>query len=140
MYKGLALKSGVLLAMMLFLNGMLGGVIGPYYSNLIFHLIGLLLICMIAVIRKNQWVKLNEIPKMFFLPGILSALIVLLNNICIPKLGITLVVGISLFGQLIVSNLIDHYGLFEMEVKRFKKEKLVGFSIILVGMFAMLFL
>ncbi|QZY56426.1 DMT family transporter [Crassaminicella profunda] len=140
MYKSLALKTGVLLAIMLFFNGMLTKITGAYFSNLIFHLIGFLFILAICIVRKNQWFYFREIPIIFFLPGVLSVLTIVLNNICIPKLGITLTIGISLFGQLIISNLIDHFGLFEMKVNKFKKEKLIGFAIILVGIFAMVWL
>lgn len=140
MYKGLALKTGMLLSVMFLINGMLTSVTGAYFSNLVFHLVGLLFIIIIAVITKNKWVNLKEIPLIFFLPGILSNVTIVLNNICIGKLGITLTIGIGLFGQLIVSNLIDHFGLFEMPVNKFKKEKLIGFSIILSGILVMVYL
>lgn len=140
MYKGLALKTGVLLAIMLFFNGMLTSITGAYSSNLIFHLVGFLFILAICIVRKEKGLHFKEIPMVFFLPGVLSVLTIVLNNMCIPKLGITLTIGISLFGQLLISNLIDHFGLFEMKVNKFKKEKLIGFSIILVGIFAMIWL
>jgi len=137
MYKGLALKAGVLLSIMFFFNGMLTSKVGPYYSNLIFHLIGLILIIIISLILKNKEFRLSEIPILYFLPGILSMIVVVSNNICIGKLGITLTIVISLFGQLVISNIIDHFGLFGMPVNPFKKEKLIGFGVVLIGIISM---
>lgn len=62
---------------------------------------------------------------------------VVLNNICFSNLGVTLTLALSLFGQLIMSNLVDHFGLFNMPKIKFKKEKLIGFSIITLGIVVM---
>lgn len=138
MYKNLALINGAILAIMVFLNGMQSSIIGPYMSTLIFHIIGFILIIIISIIKKNRLSNLKEIPFMFFLPGILSVITILLNNISIPKIGLTLAIGVTLFGQLVMSNLVDHFGLFGMPINRFKKEKILGFSIISLGIIVMI--
>jgi len=86
MYKNLALINGVILAIMIFLNGMLANITGPYMSTLIFHIIGFILIIIISIIKKNRLSNLRKLPLMFFLPGILSVITILLNNISIPNL------------------------------------------------------
>lgn len=138
MYKNLGVIVGIILAIMLFFNGMLASITGPYMSTLIFHVIGLIIILIISIITKNKISDLTKIPVLFLLPGVLSVLTIQLNNICIPQIGITLVVGISLFGQLVMSNIVDHFGLFGMPINKFRKEKIVGFSIILLGIIAMI--
>lgn len=138
MYKNLALINGVILAIMVFLNGMLAGITGPYMSTLIFHVLGFVLIIIISVIKKNRLSNLKEVPLVFFLPGILSVITILLNNICIPQIGITLAIGITLFGQLVISSLVEHFGLFGMPINRLKKEKIAGFSIISLGIVIMI--
>lgn len=138
MYKNLALVNGSILAIMVFFNGMLAKITGPYISTLIFHIIGLVLIMIISIIKGNRISNLKEIPFMLFLPGILSVITILLNNISIPKIGLTLAIGVTLFGQLVISNFVEHFGLFGMPVNKFKKEKILGFSIILVGMIVMI--
>ena len=138
MYKNLGVIVGIILAIMLFFNGMLASITGPYMSTLIFHVIGLIIILIISIITKNKISDLTKIPVLFLLPGVLSVLTIQLNNICIPQIGITLVVGISLFGQLVMSNIVDHFGLFEMPINKFRKEKIVGFSIISLGIIAMI--
>lgn len=138
MYKNLGIITGIILAIMLFFNGMLASITGPYMSTLIFHVIGLVIIMIISIVTKNKISDLRKIPVLFLLPGVLSVLTIQLNNICIPKIGITLVVGISLFGQLVMSNIVDHFGLFGMPINKFKKEKIIGFSIISFGIVAMI--
>lgn len=138
MYKNLALINGVILAIMIFLNGMLANITGPYMSTLIFHIIGFILIIIISIIKKNRISNLRKLPLMFFLPGVLSVITILLNNISIPKIGLTLTIGITLFGQLVMSSLVEHFGLFGMPVNKFKKEKILGFSIISLGIIVMI--
>lgn len=138
MYKNLALINGIILAIMIFFNGMQSSIIGPYMSTLIFHTIGFILIIIISIIKKNRLSNLKEIPFMFFLPGILSVITILLNNISIPKIGLTLAIGVTLFGQLVMSSLVEHFGLFGMPINRFKKEKILGFSIISLGIIVMI--
>ncbi|WP_099191423.1 DMT family transporter [Tepidibacter mesophilus] len=138
MYKNLAFITGVILAVMLFFNGMLASIMGPYMSTLMFHFIGLIIIIIISIVKKNKLPRITKIPILFLLPGVLSVLTILLNNICIPKIGITLIIGISLFGQLVMSNIVDHLGLFGMPVNKFKKEKMIAFSIISLGIIAMI--
>lgn len=140
MYKNLALFNGMLLAIMIFYNGMLGRIIGPYMSTLVFHVLGFILILTISMIRKNRLPNLKKLPFIFFLPGVLGVVTILLNNICIPKIGITLTVGVSLYGQLVTSILVEHFGLFGMSINRFRKEKILGFLIISLGTIVMIIL
>ncbi|MDF2548287.1 MAG: hypothetical protein K0R93_3185 [Anaerosolibacter sp.] len=138
MYKNLALINGILLAIMVFFNGMLANITGPYISTLIFHVLGFIVIMMISLIKKNRLSNLKSIPLIFMLPGIFSVITIFLNNIAIPQIGLTLAIGVTLFGQLVMSSLVEHLGLFGMPVNRFKKEKILGFSIISLGIIVMI--
>jgi transporter family-2 protein len=138
MYRNLALANGILLAVMVYYNGMLSGTTGPYLSALIFHLLGLVLILAISLARKNKLPSLAKIPPLYLLPGILSLTTILLNNLCIPRLGVSLTVGVGLYGQLAMSSLVEHFGLFGMPLRKFRKGKLAGFSLISLGIAAMI--
>lgn len=138
MYKNLALINGMLLAVMVFFNGMLSNITGPYVSTLIFHVLGFTLIIAISLMKKNRISNLKSLPFIFLLPGILSVATILFNNISIPRIGLTLSIGVTLFGQLVMSSLVEHFGLFGMPVQRFKKEKILGFSIISLGIIVMI--
>jgi transporter family-2 protein len=138
MYKKFSLINGVILAIMVFFNGMLTSRIGPYMSTLIYYLLGLFFIIGISIVKKNKLLILRKLPIIFFLPGILGVVTILLNNIAIPQIGVTLTVGVGLFGQLVMSSLVEHFGLFGMPVNRLRKEKILGLSIISLGIVAMI--
>ncbi|CAH2215417.1 DMT family transporter [Tepidibacter aestuarii] len=138
MYKNLAIINGVILAIMVFFNGMLANITGPYMSTLIFNVIAFIFIITISIIKKNRLPNIKEVPLILFLPGILGVITILLNNISIPQIGITLAIGVSLFGQLVMSSFVEHFGLFGMPVNRIKKEKILGFSIISLGIIVMI--
>ena len=139
-YKNLAVLNGILFAIMIFLNGVLSEKIGLYLSTLIYHILGFLLIFLVSVVRKNKFPKLSKIPIVFFIPGILSVLVIFLNNLSSSNIGITLTAGISLFGQLVISTLIDHFGLFGVQVNKIRKEKILSFSLIITGLIFMILL
>lgn len=138
MYESLALVNGIFLAIMVFFNGMIANITGPYMSTLIFHVLGFILILIISIIKKNNLPNLKKVPLLLFLPGFLGVITILLNNISIPRIGLTLSIGVTLFGQLIMSSLVEHFGLFGMPVNRFKKEKILGFLTISLGIIVMI--
>jgi transporter family-2 protein len=140
MYKNLAVLAGILVAILIFFNGLAAKAIGLYNSNLIYHFIGLVIILIVAFVKKNKGFSLRKIPLIFILPGILNVTTVVLNSVCMNKIGITMTIALSMLGQLIISNIIDHFGLFSMPVVKFKKKKLIGFSIIGLGVLAMVWL
>lgn len=140
MYKNLAFINGILLAVMIFFNGMLSRITGPYLSTLIFHLLGFFVILAISAVMKNRLPNITKVPPFLILPGILGVITIFLNNICIPQIGISLTAGLSLYGQLLISGVVDHFGLFGMPVNRFSKRKIPGFLCISLGVVLMIFL
>ncbi|WP_297426511.1 DMT family transporter [Clostridium sp.] len=138
MYKNLAFLNGIILAIMVFLNGMLSSKVGAYIGTLIYHILRLLIIVIVSLITKNKFSNPKKVMPIFLLPGTLSVVTILLNNIAIPHIGVTLAVGVGLFGQIIMSSFTEHFGLFGMPANRLKKEKLLGLSIIAIGLLIMI--
>ncbi|NFD32028.1 EamA-like transporter family protein, partial [Clostridium botulinum] len=95
---------------------------------------------LVSIVRKNKLPKFNKIPIILFLPGILSVLVIFLNNLSSSKIEITLTAGMGLFGQLVISTLIDHFGLFGVQVNKMRKEKILSFSLIITGLIFMILL
>ncbi|MCS4475657.1 DMT family transporter [Clostridium botulinum] len=56
-YRNLAVLNGILLAIMIFLNGVLSEKIGLYLSTLIYHVLGLLLILLVSIVRKINFLN-----------------------------------------------------------------------------------
>ncbi len=138
MYRNLAFINGILLAVMIFFNGLVSKITGPYLGTLIYHVTGLLLVAGIAVWKKNRLQRFTDKSLLLLLPGILSVVTILLNNITMPQLGLTLATGMALFGQLVMSSLVEHFGLFYREANPLRKEKLVGLGMISFGILVMI--
>lgn len=139
-YKNLSAVNGVLLAVMIFLNALLASQIGPFMGSLVFYLVGLIFILMISVSTGNRLSSFTALPWLFFLPGILGVMTTVINNVAMPKLGVMLVSGLALFGQLVMSAAVDHFGWFGMSKIPIKPQKILGFTLISLGIVSMIML
>ncbi|MFD3158049.1 DMT family transporter [Haloimpatiens sp. FM7330] len=138
MYKLSAVLSGLLIAIMVTFNGVLAKQTGDYISLLIIHLVGLLMVSLILIIRKKKISLKGGIPMYLFSAGAIGVFMVFFNNTCFNALGVSLTLSLGLFGQLIASVIIDHFGLLGMDVHKFEKEKLIGFILVFIGIVVMI--
>lgn len=124
---------GGLIAVMVMLNGVLANYIGNYLSVLIIHIVGLISISIFMIVTKSK-VKLNKkIPLYLYTSGAIGIITILFNNITFNKLGVSLPLALGLLGQSIISILIDHFGLFDMQTVKFQYKKLIGLLLIIFG-------
>lgn len=137
MYKLASVFIGLLITIMVTINGALSKGIGDYKSVLIIHIVGLITITFLLILKKEKLNLKKDIPKYLFSGGAIGVFVVLFNNISFNKLGASLTLSLGLFGQLILSGIIDHFGLFNMEVSKFNVKKIVGFLLIFVGIIVM---
>ncbi|KAJ51034.1 transporter family-2 protein [Clostridium tetanomorphum] len=138
MYKCSAVVIGVLIAIMVTVNGALSKGVGDYSSVLIIHLVGLISISTVLVLRKGKLKFKEKLPMYFFSGGAIGIFIVLFNNIAFNKLGASLTLSLGLLGQLIISGIIDHFGLLGMRVNKFKSKKITGFLLVFIGIIVMI--
>jgi bacterial/archaeal transporter family-2 protein len=129
--------TGSLLALMLSLNGRVGEASGNYTSSVIIHTIGLIGILAVLIITKSKIKNLKGIPFYMYLGGLIGVLTVIFSNASFLKLGVSLTSALCLFGQLITSIIIDHFGYFDFPVVKFNKKKIIGLTIIILGIFLM---
>ncbi len=137
MYKFYAILIGVLITIMVTFNGILESHIGNYLAVLIIHIVGLTSISLILIMKREKPVFKKGIPYYLYSGGAIGILLVLVNNICFSNLGASLTLSLGVFGQLLLSSVIDHFGLMGMDVYKFQPKKLIGFSIILIGIVIM---
>jgi transporter family-2 protein len=137
MYKLFSAFIGVLITIMILLNGVLSQKLGNYSSTFIIHLLGLTLMSFIVIAKKNKISFNKNIPIYLYSGGILGVFTILFNNISFNLLGASLTLALGLLGQSICSLVIDHYGVLGMRVSKFKKEKLIGLVIIASGIVIM---
>ena len=137
MYNILALVIGALISVMISFNSGLEGYVGSTYSVVIIHAIGLIAILIVAAIKKEKIVIKEAIPFYLFLGGIFGVMLTLVNVITIGSIGVALTTALAVFGQLVFSSLVDHFGLFGLTKYEFNPKKLVGLFIVLVGLVIM---
>ena len=138
MYKASAVLIGILIAIMVTFNGILANYTDPYGSILIIHIVGLIAVIIILILTKQKFKLTKNIPIYLFSGGLIGVLVVFLNNLCFNSIGASLTLSLGIFGQLVLACFIDHYGLFGLNVYKFKKKKIIGFLIILSGLVTMI--
>ncbi|WP_042274297.1 DMT family transporter [[Clostridium] dakarense] len=129
--------TGALLALMVSLNGTVGNASGNYASSVIIHVIGLVGIIIVLIATKSKIKNLKNIPFYMYTGGLIGVLTVIFSNMSFTKLGVSLTISLGLCGQLVTSIIIDHFGYFNLPVTKFNKKKIIGFVIIILGIFVM---
>lgn len=137
MYNILALLIGALISIMISFNSGLEGYVGSTYSVVLIHAIGLIAILIVAAIKKEKMVIKEAIPFYLFLGGIFGVMLTLVNVITIGSIGVALTTALAVFGQLVFSSLVDHFGLFGLTKYEFNPKKLIGFLIVFIGIVIM---
>lgn len=140
MYKMMAALDGVLIALMVVFNGLLASRTGNSQSLIIIHVVGLLGTTLLLIVSRNRLKSIRGIPFYLFIAGALGIFNVLFNNISFLKLGATLTLCLNLLGQLIASMIIDHFGLLGQQVNKINSTKLLGISIMILGIISMMFI
>ena len=134
----LALLSGFCLAIQPAVNGHLGiGISSGIQAALISFLIGTILLIAINVILKQMRnVKKafqKKAPWWFYMGGFLGALYVFFALVITPEIGTGAFVIFVLIGQMIVSLLIDNYGLLRSRIRKVSYIQIIGLVVMLLG-------
>ncbi len=130
---------GMVVALMVFFNGILSGYTNLYFSNALIHGIGLLTIIVLLVVGKHKIKGLRTVPLILYTGGLVGVVTVLLTNASFTSLGVSLTLALGQVGQFLASVVIDHYGMFGLKKVPFNKKKIVGFVIISLGLIIMMF-
>ena len=77
--------------------------------------------------------QLNEIPIWLWVGGLLGVYAVTASIYTAPKLGFLTFTGLVLFGQVIMSMLLDHFGLIGVEKNPVNWQRLLGATLIAIG-------
>jgi len=139
MNKYLSAFTGALIAVMILFNGILANAFGNYSSSIIVHMVGLATISLVLLIsRAKTRVQTERIPLYLYSAGVIGFFTVVFTNIGFTELGVSATIALGLLGQTLVSVIVDHFGLFGMQVIRFERKKMIGLAAILLGVVTML--
>ncbi len=133
MYKSLALGNGALIALMILSNGLMVEILGNTPATVINHIIGLTAALIFFIVTGSRWTSLKGIPIFYLLAGVTGLMTVYMANIAFLALGATITLMLSMFGRLVASSVIDHYGLMGMKQYPFEPLKFVGLGLMTLG-------
>lgn len=129
----LVFLSGVLLACMQSFNGELSTTIGIYGTSFLVHLIGGILIVFYIKVMKKEKIKLAPMPLYVYCGGLCGLILVSFTSLTISHIGNVLTTCLSITGQIFLSILLDHFGLFGVQQVPFNSKRIPALIFVLVG-------
>ena len=137
MYSFLALFSGIILAVMIQMNGNLGARFGVYHAALYVHVVGSVFAAGVLAVRKKRFVC-KCLPLWMYSGGAIGVVTTVFNNLAFTRISLTSIIALGLFAQLVFSYLIDMFGWFGMERRRQKDISIPGILLSVLGIVLML--
>ncbi len=133
MYKVLAILNGSVIALMILSNGIMVTYLGNTPAVLLNHAIGLFFALLLFMGTEYKWKPLKGIPFFNLAAGLTGLYTVFMSNISFLAVGATLTLMLSMFGRILTSTVIDHFGLMGMKKYSFKPTKLIGLGFMVIG-------
>lgn len=137
-YLILALIAGFVLPLQIAFNNKLTSFSGnAITSALISFSVGTMALIIYSVCDPTafhkSFLQIGQSPPYAWLGGLVGAFYIISTIVASPKLGIAVFLGLVICGQMVMSLLLDHYGLFGMAVKPFNWMKGIGLMLVLAG-------
>lgn len=137
MYRALSLVLGMVISIVILMNGGLAARYGLYSSVVIIHVMSFIVIGCILLIRRER-VFAKRISPILYLGGVAGILTILLANYSIQHLSVSAILAFGLLGQCVMGLIVDQFGLFGMPHHVITKSKLMGLGIIFLGSIAII--
>lgn len=138
-YLVIAVCIGAMMPVQATINAALTKFVGhPYLGALISFTIGTLAMLLLNVTHGFPWNEMKRItlaPPHYFLGGILGALFVGSSIFLIPKMGATTMIAAFVTGQLLMSLIIDHFGLLGISAQPTDLQRIIGVFLLFAGLF-----
>jgi len=135
----LAVGAGGLTAIQGAFNANLGRVLShPLQATLISFCVGTLgTLGAITLLRAGlpNFARLQGVPPYLFLGGLFGALFVTATVLFIPKIGVASMLVAALLGQMLISLVLDHVGLFGVPVHAASLPRIAGALFVLLGLY-----
>jgi len=140
MYKNLAILNGVLISIMVLLNGTLAKKTSLVFSLAVINSLCLLIVIIIMLIQRTTLKTIHTLPKYMYTVGLIGLINITMNNISFNHLGATLTMGLVLYGQLVSSAIVDFGGFLGLEKQPFHPKKIISIGIMSLGILIMILL
>jgi bacterial/archaeal transporter family-2 protein len=136
-YVILALLAGACAPTQAGINSQLGSIAGdPSIAAMISFMVGAIGLTTYVVVTGVPWPSIRifgEVPWWMWTGGLLGAILVFVSIVLAPKLGATATLGLIVAGQMVVSVVLDHFGLVGYEEHPTNIWRILGVILLLVG-------
>jgi len=137
LYLFLALLAGALVPPQAATNSKMAAFVdNPILSAFISFIVGtaaLFLYIVISGIPLGNLLSAKEAPAIAWIGGLLGAFFVAAAVILVPKLGVAMTFSAMIAGQMLVTLIIDHFGLLGLPVKEISIPRVAGAILIASG-------
>ncbi|WP_084522243.1 DMT family transporter [Atopobium fossor] len=138
MYIFLSLLTGMVLSVMIAINGNLTSLHGMFWAAVIIHLVGSVAAFVLCKMEKEQKPIFNQGPIWMYLGGAVGLITTMFQNFAFGKISVTGLIALGLLGQTITSIGIDYFGLFNGSKRPFFAKQLPGLLLSFAGIFLMM--
>lgn len=117
------------------LSSLMSERLGLMESIFIVHLGGLLVIAIPLLLLRGggnlgQW---RSVPWYALPAGVFGLVILAAISYTIPRIGVAATVTLVVAGQLVVSTVLDHFGLFGAQERQIDLSRLIGMGVLFLG-------
>ena len=133
----LALAAGAMMPTQAATNNKMAGVVdSPVLSALISFFVGTVALFVYVVasgVPLGNLASVREAPAIAWIGGFLGAFFVAAAVTLVPRLGVAMTFSLIIAGQMIVTLVIDHFGLLGVPVKEISLARIAGILLIAGG-------
>ena len=137
LYMLLALAAGAMMPTQAATNNKMAIVVdSPILSAFISFIVGtvaLFVYVLISGVPLGNLVSAKEAPAIAWIGGLLGAFFVTATVMLVPRLGVAMAFSLIIAGQMLVTLIIDHFGLLGTPVKEVSIARLGGILLITAG-------
>ncbi len=137
LYMALALIGGAAAATQAVVNSQLRNWVGhSVFAAFISFFVGAVVLFLYALalgLPKLELAIIHNAPWWVWIGGALGAFFVWTSIVVVPKLGAAFTMGMAVTGQMLISVILDHYGLFGLDRHPLNLWRCVGVVLLLAG-------
>ena len=139
MYYFLTLLSGILVSVMIAVNGILKQEYGVYSAAVIIHIAGSALSLIIVLNRHDLKLLFSKLHAWYlYLGGAIGVFTTVWIGMAFGRISVSAILALGLFGQSAAGLIVDQYGWLGMPRHPFNKRKIIGLFLILAGIASMI--
>lgn len=130
-----ALVFGLLLPVCIKMNEVLGRSVGSVAASASVHLTGAVFLglCVLPFVGRDWMAGVARAPWWSFLGGVVGSMLVVLANRAVGLVGVATFTAVSVAAQLIISGMMDHYGLLGSELRLMSMGRVLGIALLVSG-------